>query len=89
MPPKTSRKPAIQAGDAPPAETIRRAIEELGLNRPFYTCRIVGSRLEFSLYGGDLVYWPPKRARPRKGQDNARSSPSGRGPHSVGWGREK
>ena len=55
------------ADGTPSAEAIRQAIEELGLNRPFYTCRIVGSRLEFSLYGGDLVYWPPKRARPRRG----------------------
>ena len=73
MPSKTSRKRAIQADDlqsadgTPPAETIRQAIEELGLNRPFYTCRVVGNRLEFSLYGGDLVYWPPKRTRPRRG----------------------
>ena len=54
-------KPAIKADEA----TIRQAVDELGLNRPFYTCRVVGARLEFSLYGGDLVYWPPKPA-PRK-----------------------
>lgn len=51
-----------QRGDPTP-DTVRQAIDELGLNRPFYTCRIVGNRLEFSLYGGDLVYWPPKPAR--------------------------
>jgi hypothetical protein len=73
MPTKTRKKatpPATQAGQiqtiedgAPTTETIRQAVEELGLNRPFYTCRLVGNRLEFSLYGGDLVYWPPKPAR--------------------------
>jgi len=66
MPPrKTSKKPqqpaiaADEAGDPTP-ETIRQAVENLGINRPFYTCRLVGNRLEFSLYGGDLIYWPPK-----------------------------
>jgi len=40
--------------------TIRQAISELGINKPWYTCRVVGNRLEFHLYGGDLVYWPEK-----------------------------
>jgi hypothetical protein len=48
-------KQQIQADD----ETINKAIKELAINRPFYTCRVVGNRLEFSLYGGDLVFWPP------------------------------
>ena len=73
--PRVSGESSIQAeaggtppaDGTPPAETIRQAIEELGLNRPFYTCRVVGNRLEFSLYGGDLVYWPPKRARRHRG----------------------
>ena len=65
MPRVTRKKPAIEpdAGGLPPADTVRQAVEELGINRPFYSCRIVGNRLEFSLYGGDLVYWPPKKTR--------------------------
>jgi hypothetical protein len=57
--PRTRRETQIRAD----AETIRQAIEELGIDRPFYRCRVVGTRLEFSLYGGDLVYWPPKPKR--------------------------
>ena len=38
--------------------TIRQALDELGLNRPYYACRVAGSRLEFVLYGGDVVTWP-------------------------------
>lgn len=40
-------------------ETIRRALDELGERRPYYTCRVVGNRLEFAMYGGDVVVWPP------------------------------
>jgi hypothetical protein len=58
----TSKKPAIKADQ----DTIRQAVEELGINRPFYTCRVVGNRLEFSLYGGDLIYWPPKQTTKRR-----------------------
>jgi hypothetical protein len=36
-----------------------RAIRELGINVPYYSCRLVGDRLEFHLYGGRLVCWPP------------------------------
>lgn len=68
MPTKTRRKTAVQADadGAPSLETIRQALDELGINRPFYTCRVVGNRLELALYGGDLVYWPPKPAPKRK-----------------------
>jgi len=59
---KSRKKPAIVADE----ETIRRAVEDLGINRPFYSCRIVGARLEFSLYGGDLIYWPPKPAAKKR-----------------------
>ena len=37
---------------------IQRALEDLGINRPYYTARVVGGRLELRLYGGDVVYWP-------------------------------
>jgi len=59
QPAKSRKKPALVADE----ETVKRAIQDLGLNRPFYTCRVVGARLEFSLYGGDLVYWPPKTTK--------------------------
>jgi hypothetical protein len=69
---KPAAKPAAEKikNSLPPTgdpETIKQAIEELGFNRPFYTCKVVGNRLEFSLYGGDLIYWPPEKKRaPRK-----------------------
>jgi hypothetical protein len=56
---KTTRKPAKPPTITDDPDTVRQALDDLGINRPFYTCRAVGNRLEFSLYGGDLVYWPP------------------------------
>ena len=53
--PATRRRPAIKAD----AKTIRQALDELGIDRPYYTARVVGGRLELRLYGGDYVYWPP------------------------------
>jgi len=44
------------------AQTIRQALDELAERRPYYTCRVVGNRLEFAMYGGDVVTWPPKPA---------------------------
>ena len=38
----------------------------LGIDRPYYACRVVGDRLEFSLYGGDVVVWPPGPAPQRR-----------------------
>jgi hypothetical protein len=54
-----------RAVDAPPspeyprADLVAQALRELRLTQPFYTCRVVGNRLEFVLYGGSVVYWPP------------------------------
>ena len=59
---KTRNKPAHKPAIVADQETIRQALDELQINRPFYTCRVVGNRLEFSLYGGDVIYWPPKPA---------------------------
>ena len=56
---KPARKPAIKAD----AETIRQALDELGIDRPYLACRVVGNRLELTLYGGDVVTWPPPRSR--------------------------
>ena len=61
-------KPAIKAGadGTPSAETIRQALEDLNIDRPYMACRVVGNRLELTLYGGDVVFWPPKATRRRK-----------------------
>lgn len=48
------------------ADTIRQALEELGEDRPFYTCRVVGNRLEFAMYGGDVITWPPPKRAAKK-----------------------
>ena len=63
---QSRRKPAITADPdgTPPAATIRQALDDVGIDKPYYTCKVVGSRLEFSLYGGDVVTWPP--APPRR-----------------------
>jgi hypothetical protein len=68
MPPRTHKKLAIHtdADGNLSADTVRQALDELGINRPYYCCRVVGSRLELTLYGGDVVYWPPKATRKRK-----------------------
>lgn len=38
--------------------TIAQALAELNINVPYYACRVVGNRLEFHLYGGQVTYWP-------------------------------
>ena len=35
-----------------------KAIKALGINVPIYTTRIVGGRMELTLYGGRIVYYP-------------------------------
>jgi hypothetical protein len=37
---------------------IRKALDDLQINVPYYHCRVVGNRLEFHLYGGQVRYWP-------------------------------
>ena len=67
-------KPKAGADKTPPEETIRQALDELGIDRPYMGARVVGSRLELTLYGGDVVTWPPKPAPQRKrGQARKRS----------------
>ena len=39
-------------------ETVKQALEELGINVPFYQARLVGNRIEFHLYGGQVRTWP-------------------------------
>jgi hypothetical protein len=53
---RTTRKkpaaPPVTLTDAPVA------VAALGINVPYYRVRLVGNRLEFHLYGGQVVYWP-------------------------------
>jgi hypothetical protein len=66
---RTTKKATLTADPdgTPSAETIRQALDELAINRPYYSCRVVGNRLELALYGGDVVFWPPKPEPKRKG----------------------
>jgi hypothetical protein len=57
---RTSRPKKITASQA----NIARALDELGIDKPYYVCRVVGGRLELTLYGGEVVYWPPRRGDP-------------------------
>lgn len=52
---KARTKPPPLTADTP---TIARALKDLGINKPYYTARVVGSRIELQLYGGEVVYWP-------------------------------
>ncbi|NLF10196.1 MAG: hypothetical protein GX597_00235 [Anaerolineaceae bacterium] len=40
-------------------KTYDQALRELGIDVPVAACRLVGNRLEFRLYGGRVLYWPP------------------------------
>jgi hypothetical protein len=44
-------------------ETINQALEELGIDVPYYDVRLVRNRLEFHLLGGAVATWPPTRSR--------------------------
>lgn len=69
MPPRRkTHKPAPlprpSAGAAPadvscPEAMYEQALQELGITVPVATCRLVNDRLEFRLYGGRVIYWPP------------------------------
>jgi hypothetical protein len=70
MSPRTRKKLAIHtdADGTPPAATIRQALDELGIDKPYFECKVVGGRLELTLYGGDVVYWPPDTSPPKRGR---------------------
>lgn len=68
MPPRTRKKPQISVDGEPTEEAIKRALDDLAIDRPYYTCKVVGNRLEFSLYGGDVVHWPPSTSPSRRGR---------------------
>jgi hypothetical protein len=50
--PRKVTQPQVTLADAP------IAVAALGLDVPYYQVRLVGNRLEFHLYGGQVVYWP-------------------------------
>ena len=55
MPAKRTAKPKrITTSQA----NIKRALRDLGINKPYYAVRVVGGRLELRLYGGDVALWP-------------------------------
>jgi len=41
-------------------DDLPRALQELGVNVPYYDARLVGNRLELHLYGGQVRTWPPE-----------------------------
>jgi len=57
MPAKSRKKPAPKKIRKTKA-TITRALADLALDLPYYTCRLVGNRLEFRFYGGKIAHWP-------------------------------
>ena len=71
-----ARKPATT--DPPSPDLIAQALKELGIDKPFYTCRVVGGRLEFRLYGGAVVCWPPDATRPDRFERKPVRSPGGK-----------
>lgn len=72
-----ARKPSSTPDRAPvvaDAGTIRQALTDLGIDRPYYACRVAGSCLEFTLYGGDVVTWRPKPAsKPKQARSRRKS----------------
>lgn len=57
---QTAKKPATRKITASKTN-VQRALKELDINKPYYTARVVGGRLELRLYGGDVVLWPADR----------------------------
>jgi len=80
MPTNAKSRTTAKSRKAPPAKikadpaTCKHALEELGINRPYYRCRVVGGRLELALYGGDVVFWPESVETPGSGVSPAAGS---------------
>jgi hypothetical protein len=58
------RKPVTlkDGQDLEPSDPLyARALQDLGIDKPVYYCRIVGGRLEFHLYGGTVLWWTPRK----------------------------
>ena len=45
--------------------TVKRAVGELGIDRPIMATRVVGGRIELHLYGGDVVEYLVGEGRPQ------------------------
>jgi hypothetical protein len=51
-----------------PEHLYDQALHELDITVPVYFCRLVGNRLEFHLYGGRIIFWPPDSPSPQRGE---------------------
>ncbi len=38
-------------------DLIKTALKDLALDRPYYQARVIGDRIEFHLYGGEVAVW--------------------------------
>lgn len=47
-------------------QNLYYAVHDLEIDVPVMTTRVVGNRLELSLYGGSIVKWPETAAEKRK-----------------------
>ena len=43
---------------------LKQIAKELDIDKPIMSCRVVGSRVEVWLTGGDMLYWPPEPDKP-------------------------
>jgi hypothetical protein len=81
MPRKKKTPPGLELTE----ELIAQGISDLLLDRPYYDARLVGTRIEFHTYGGEVLTWeipgaePPPRGRPK----DVGAAPRGR-PKDVG-----
>jgi hypothetical protein len=42
---------------------IKQAVDELGVDKPIMSYRVVGNRVELYLLGGDVAVWPGRSGR--------------------------
>jgi hypothetical protein len=58
--PSKEKKPAAPDPtlDLTSPEAYEQALQDLQIDAPIYTCRILNNRLEFRLYGGRVLFWP-------------------------------
>jgi len=62
---------------------LKQIAKELDIDKPIMSCRVVGSRVEVWLTGGDMLYWPkeptPEKPTPDTTPDKPTPSPSLKG----------
>lgn len=54
----TTRRKAAPKPKPVSLADVPQALAELALDVPYYDVRLVGNRLEFHLYGGQVRAWP-------------------------------